>query len=98
MRNRLSQTHSLAHAFAVRANLSIRRRHQLDALQSSFSQFVHLTFWKAGNHQKRADEFAARETTRKRIKLRAVADFAKQFVRTIGWNAKHAELAARRPQ
>ena len=66
---RLRQAHALAHAFAVGADAAIGGRNQIDALQSFRGQFVSFLACKTGNHQKRFDEFAARQSARKRIKL-----------------------------
>jgi len=33
MRDRLRQPHALSHAFAVRANLSVRRRQKIDSFE-----------------------------------------------------------------
>src|SRR6185369_2368344 len=50
------------------------------------------------DHQKRIDKLAPGYTSRKRIKLRTVAHFAKQSLGLIRWDTKKRDRSARRTQ
>jgi hypothetical protein len=79
MRDRLRQTNALSHALAVGRDFSIPGFDETDAFERNLAQLVCSLAIETVDQQKRIDKLASGHTSRKRIKLRAVADFAKQL-------------------
>src|SRR6185503_10822042 len=98
MGDRLCKPDTLPHSFAVTRDLSIGSFHEIHAFECNLAQFVRTFAIVTMDHQERVDKLSSCDTSRERIELRAVANFAEQFFRSICRNSQKRNRASRRPQ
>src|SRR6185437_3387076 len=91
----LSQPDSLAHSFAVSGNSAVRGACHARSLQCFQRELMRLCFAQPAEAEELVDELVSCYAFGKGIKLRAVANVAKEFFRIIGRDSANADAALR---
>jgi hypothetical protein len=97
MRNGLREADALAHAFAVASDFSLGDLSHAGAIEGLGGELGGLIGRKAVETERLVDEVVARDTWRKRVKLRAVADLTVEMHWIFGSEAEDVNRALRRP-
>src|SRR5262245_62006212 len=81
VRNRLCEAYTLPHSFAVCRDFSIPGFQETDAFERNLAQLVCSLTIVAMDEEKRVDKLSSGHSSRERVKLRTVTNFAEQLFR-----------------
>src|SRR6185369_4494827 len=94
MRDRLCQPYALSHSLAVTRHFSICGFDEVHAFECELAKLVYALAIVSMDQQERIQKLPSGNASRKRVKLSAITNFAKELLRLIRGNAQQRNRAA----